>query len=85
MPVFNLKVDSLYQQWWRDYYEVEAETQEEAIQLILDEEVDAVDSELLIESINQILPNKPPKPKVLLFLTPQLDNGKDIIAPSGKF
>ena len=54
MPVFNLKVDSLYQQWWRDYYEVEAETKEETIQLILDEEVDAVDSELLIESISQI-------------------------------
>ena len=54
MPILNLKVDSLYQQWWRDYYEVEAETQEEAIQLILDEEVDAVDSELLIESISQI-------------------------------
>ena len=54
MPVFNLKVDSLYQQWWRDYYEVEAETKEKAIQLILDEEVDAVDSELLIESISQI-------------------------------
>lgn len=54
MPIFNLKVDSLYQQWWRDYYEVEAETQEKAMQLILDEEVDAIDSELLIESINQI-------------------------------
>ena len=54
MPVFNLKGDSLYQQWWRDYYEVEVETQEEAIQLILDEEVDSVDSELLIESISQI-------------------------------
>ena len=54
MPVFNLKVDSLYKQWWRDYYEVEAETREEAVQLILDEEVDAVDSELLIESISQI-------------------------------
>lgn len=54
MPIFNLKVDSLCQQWWRDYYEVEAETREEAIQLILDEEVDAVDSQLLIESINQI-------------------------------
>ena len=54
MPVFNLKVDSLYRQWWRDYYEVEAETKEEAIQLILDDEVDAVDSELLIESISQI-------------------------------
>jgi hypothetical protein len=54
MPIFNLKVDSLYQQWWRDYYEVEAETKEKAIQLILDEEVDAVDSELLIESISQI-------------------------------
>lgn len=54
MPIFNLKVDSLYKQWWRDYYEVEAETKEEAIQLILDEEVDAVDSELLIESVSQI-------------------------------
>lgn len=54
MPVFNLKVDSLYKQWWRDYYKVEAETREEAVQLILDEEVDAVDSELLIESISQI-------------------------------
>jgi hypothetical protein len=54
MPIFNLKVDSLYKQWWRDYYEVKAETKEEAIQLILDEEVDAVDSELLIESISQI-------------------------------
>lgn len=54
MPVFNLKVDSLYRQWWRDYYEVEAETVEEAVQLILDEEVDSVDSELLIESISQI-------------------------------
>jgi hypothetical protein len=54
MAIFNLKVDSLYKQWWRDYYEVEAETREEAIQLILDEEVDAVDSELLIESISQI-------------------------------
>lgn len=54
MAIFNLKVDSLCQQWWRDYYEVEAETVEEAIQLILDEEVDAVDSELLIESISQI-------------------------------
>jgi hypothetical protein len=54
MAIFNLKVDSLYRQWWRDYYEVEAETLEEAIQLILDEEVDAVDSELLIESISQI-------------------------------
>lgn len=54
MAIFNLKVDSLYKQWWRDYYEVEAETREEAVQLILDEEVDAVDSELLIESISQI-------------------------------
>lgn len=54
MPVFNLKVDSLYKQWWRDYYEVEAETREEAVQLILDEKVDVVDSELLIESISQI-------------------------------
>ena len=54
MPVFNLKVDSLYQQWWRDYYEVEAETKEEAVQMILNEEVDYEDSELLIECSKQI-------------------------------
>lgn len=53
MTIFNLKVDSLYQQWWRDYYKVEAETIEEAIQLILDEEVDCYDSDI-IEDVSQI-------------------------------
>jgi hypothetical protein len=54
MPIFNLKKDVLMQQWWRDYYEVESETREEAIQLILDEEVDCYDSELLIDCIDHI-------------------------------
>ena len=54
MPIFNFKKDSLIQQWWRDYYEVEAETKEEALQMVLDEEVDCYDSELLIDCIDQI-------------------------------
>lgn len=45
MPIFNLKKDELVHQWYRDYYRVEAETKEEAIQLILDYEVDPYDSE----------------------------------------
>ena len=50
MPVFNLKVDSLYQQWWRDYYEVEAETKEEAIQNVKDYIFECNDFEVLYES-----------------------------------
>ena len=49
MPVFKLHVDSLYPAWYRDYYTIEAETEEEAIQMIRDYEVDPDESEPLLE------------------------------------
>ena len=49
MPIFKLYVDSLYPAWYRDYYTIEAETEEEAVQLIKDYEVEADDSEPLFE------------------------------------
>ena len=49
MPIFKLHVDSLYPAWYRDYYTIEAETEEEAVQLIKDYEVEADDSEPLFE------------------------------------
>ena len=48
MPVFKLHVDSLYPAWYRDYYTVEAET-EEAVQMIKDYEVEPDESEPLYE------------------------------------
>lgn len=49
MPIFKLHVDSLYSTWYRDYYTIEAETEEEAVQLIKDYEVEPDDSEQLFE------------------------------------
>lgn len=49
MPIFKLHVDALYPAWYRDYYTVEAETEEEAVQMIKDYEVDPDESEPLFE------------------------------------
>lgn len=49
MPIFKLHKDSLWEQWYRDYYEVEAETLEEAVQMIKDYDVDPYDSEQLYD------------------------------------
>lgn len=49
MPKFKLHKDSLWEQWYRDYYEVEAETIEEAVQMIKDYDVDPYDSEPLYD------------------------------------
>ena len=45
MPIFKLHKDSLWEQWYRDYYEVEAETIEEAVRMIREYDVDPYDSE----------------------------------------
>lgn len=45
MPVFKLTKQELIKQWWNDFYEVEADTLEEAIQKIVDYEEDPYDSE----------------------------------------
>lgn len=47
MPKFKLYKNSLWEQWYRDYYEIEAETLEEAVQMIKDYDVDPYDSEPL--------------------------------------
>ena len=47
MPIFKLKKDELVHQWYRDYYEVEANTIEEAVEMIQNYEVDPYDSEPL--------------------------------------
>lgn len=49
MPIFKLRKNSLWEQWYRDYYEVEAETLEEAVQMIKDYDVDPYDSEPLYD------------------------------------
>lgn len=43
--IFKLTKNELFMQWYRDYYEVEAETLEEAVQMIKDYDVDPYESE----------------------------------------
>lgn len=49
MAIFKLKKDSLYENWWRDYYEIEADSLEEAIKIVLSGEVEPYDTENLID------------------------------------
>lgn len=49
MPTFKLTKQELIKQWWNDFYEIEADTLEEAIQKILDYEEDPYDSEPVVE------------------------------------
>lgn len=54
MKKFNLYQDELVKCWERTYFEVEAETLEEAIQKVVDREADCYDSEVLYESLEPI-------------------------------
>lgn len=58
MKSFNLYEDVLSRTWNRYYYEVEAETLEEAIEKVKDGEVDCYDSEQLYESIDDLAPEE---------------------------
>lgn len=49
MAIFKLRKDELIQTWYRDYYEIEAETLEDAKQMILDYDVEPYNSEPLFE------------------------------------
>lgn len=51
MAIFKLKKDSLYENWWRDYYEIEADSLEEAINIVLSGEVEPYDTENLINAL----------------------------------
>lgn len=47
MPIFKLIKDECFESWWRSHYEIQAETLEEAIELVKDDEVDPYDTEIL--------------------------------------
>ena len=49
MPVFKLKKDEKVEAWWREYYEIESDTIEEAVQAILDGDIDPYDSKFMPE------------------------------------
>ena len=51
MAIFKLKKDSLYENWWRDYYEIEADSLEEAINIVLSGKVEPYDTENLIDAL----------------------------------
>lgn len=47
MPIFKLIKDECFESWWRSHYEIQAETLEEAVELIKNDEVDPYDTEIL--------------------------------------
>lgn len=49
MPIFKFKRDRMYETWWRDFYEIEAKSIEEAIKIALSDEVEPYDTECLLE------------------------------------
>lgn len=49
MAIFKLKKDEKISTWWRDYYEIEAETIEEAVAIILEGEVDPYYTEAMVD------------------------------------
>lgn len=49
MAIFKLKKDEKVETWWRDYYEIEADSIEEAVEIILSGEVDPYDTESMVD------------------------------------
>lgn len=49
MAIFKLKKDEKIETWWRDYYEIEADSIEEAVEIILSGEIDPYDTESMVD------------------------------------
>lgn len=47
MPIFKLIKDECFESWWRSHYEIQADTIEEAIELVYHGDVDPYDTENL--------------------------------------
>ena len=47
MPKFDLKRDEKHEVWWRYRYTVEADTLEDAIKQILEDEIDPYDGDMI--------------------------------------
>lgn len=52
MPIFKLKCDRRYDTWWRDHYEIQADSVEEAVNIILDGDVIPYDTESIMPDLN---------------------------------
>ena len=52
MPIFKLKCDRRYDTWWRDHYEIQADSVEEAVNIILDGDVVPYDTESIMPDLN---------------------------------
>jgi hypothetical protein len=53
MKTFYIKKDELIKQWWRYYYTVEADSIEEAVEMVKNNEVDPKDSDILFNLEDQ--------------------------------
>lgn len=47
MPKFKLKKDEKHEVWWRYRYTVEADTLEDAIKQVLEDEIDPYDGDMI--------------------------------------
>jgi hypothetical protein len=52
MPIYKLKCDRMYNTWWRDHYEIQADSIEEAVNIILEGDVVPYDTESIIPDLN---------------------------------
>lgn len=52
MPIFKLKCDRRYDTWWRDHYEIQADTLNDAINIILEGDVEPYDIESLMPDLH---------------------------------
>lgn len=52
--IYKFKKYERVSQWWRDYYEIEADSKEEAIKMILDCSEEPYDSEILCDDIPEV-------------------------------
>lgn len=52
MPIYKLKCDRMYNTWWRDHYEIQADSVEEAINIILEGDVEPYDIESITPDLN---------------------------------
>lgn len=54
MAVFKLKMDELITHWYRSYFEVEADSEQEAVDKILEGEVEPYDYEPLYTGLEPV-------------------------------
>ena len=49
MPIFRLTKEEKLETWWKDWYEIQADTLEEAVEIVKSGEVDPYDVESFVD------------------------------------